>query len=155
MKEKENPYDLDFTKECTTYREQKTRLLPFCKSEFIFSCKIGTDVTLPNKNNRQMLLTMELVQRPATINYKGFGDPNSKFNRSTVEEKINLAADSETEGHLDSEGNLANHGEDEEEDGDENAYKGNMFKKDGVIQGSLKKCGIEGGIFDPTSGTYD
>jgi hypothetical protein len=61
MEGKINPYDLDFTKECTEYREQKTRLVSFAKSEFIYSCKIGTDVHLPGKTNRQMLLTMEIV----------------------------------------------------------------------------------------------
>jgi hypothetical protein len=83
-----------------------------------------------------MLLTMELVQKPNTMTYKGFGCPRNTFNRSSFvldPKKSNLQADSETEGHLDSEGNLQNHGHEEEEVGDANAYKGNMFKNDGVI----------------------
>jgi hypothetical protein len=48
-------------------------MIPFIKSEFIYACRLGDDTTLPSLVNRQMLLTMELVQKPINLKYTGFG----------------------------------------------------------------------------------
>ena len=66
-------YDLNFSDLVKDYKDQKQCMIPFIKSEFIYACRLGDDTTLPSLVNRQMLLTMELVQKPMNLKYTGFG----------------------------------------------------------------------------------
>lgn len=65
-------FDVNFNKMISDYSTEHHQKVPFIKSDFIYYCKIGPEFEDPE--TRQYLFTMEKVQKPKNLKYKGVGN---------------------------------------------------------------------------------
>jgi len=66
---KKNPYKMDFSKLTSNYFDDSTVKLPFVKSSFLHYSKCPRNMYINGHEYKDLVLTMEIVQAPADMNY--------------------------------------------------------------------------------------
>ena len=61
---KKDPYQLDFTQLRNHYVESSTIKIPFVKSSFVHYSKCPRNMTINEREYKDLVLTMELIQAP-------------------------------------------------------------------------------------------
>ena len=52
------------------YKKEVTRTIPFTKTEFLYSCSLGSDTEAIGEKNKELLLTMELISKHPKMKFQ-------------------------------------------------------------------------------------
>ena len=72
---KKDPYDLDFTALRKQYVKESSVKLPFVKSSFTHYSKCPRNMIINDKEYKDLVITMEIVQAPENLKYTQLDDP--------------------------------------------------------------------------------
>lgn len=77
MKQKVDPYTLDFGQLRQNYVNDSSVKIPFVKSSFVHYSKCPRNMTINGKEYKDLVITMEVIQAPDHLTYTQLSDPKA------------------------------------------------------------------------------